>query len=349
MNAHRSASAFSAQSSLRDSARSAADSAPEGPALTIGEAARRLGVAVETLRSWERRYELGPEERSKGAHRRYTPADMARLDHFCRLVGEGVASVDAAAAVRRVDGPDPDAAPRPALGSADTAPTPPGGGRTLPIGRSGSALARGLARCAVRMDTGQVLALLEEAIAREGVVAAWEKTIEPALLAVGRKWSESQGRYVEVEHLISWCIAAALHRVPLPDPAPAASSEAEEPARRRVLLACAPDEWHSLPMEVLRVALVERRVPVCMLGAAVPPEALQAAVRRLDPARVVIWSQDSRTSGLGVLPKPLDPGRTRVLLAGPGWRTARSKGIGVLGSLDEAVRACAGATASAPV
>jgi DNA-binding transcriptional MerR regulator len=341
MSAHPSAStARSGSSGSSGSTGSTGSTASEGPALTIGAAARRLGVAAETLRSWERRYGLGPGARSPGVHRRYTAADLAQLDRFCRLVGEGVASADAAAAVLSGD-PQSGALP----GSVDSEAASAGAGAYAGTSAGASAgdtparSARGLARCAIRMDTAQVLALLEEAIARDGVIAAWEGTIEPALLAVGRKWSETQGRYVEVEHLISWCISAALHRMRMPDPAPGA---AERIGRRRVLLACAPNEWHCLPMEVLRVALLERGVPVCMLGAAVPPEALQAAVRRVDPARVIVWSQVPATGDLGALPRLPDPAASgaRVIAAGPGWSSARSKGIRVLGSLTEAVAAC---------
>lgn len=301
---------------------------PDGPTLTIGAAARRLGVAVETLRSWERRYGLGPAARTPGVHRRYSSADMARLDRFCRLVGEGVATADAAAAVLA-------AAPVDVPGA-------PAGQGPLPMGRSGGGPARGLARCAVRMDTPKVVDLLEQAIAREGVVGAWESTIEPALLAVGRKWGETGGRYVEVEHHLSWCVSAALHRsAPAPAPAPASAARPEAGlGRRRVLLACAPGEWHCLPMEVLRVALLERDVPVCMLGAAVPAEALRAAVRRVDPSRVVVWSQVPQTADPAALPRSADSARSTVLAAGPGWAGARASGVRVLDTLAEAVRAC---------
>lgn len=301
----------------------------QAPSLTIGAAAHRLGVAVETLRSWERRYGLGPQPRAAGAHRRYSPADMARLGRFCQLVGEGVASADAAAVVL-ADG----------VGVGTDAGEPGesrlGGGSTLPVGREGGSSARGLARCAVRMDAPQVIELLDAAIARDGVVAAWQETIQPALLAVGRKWSETKGRHVEVEHLLSWCISVALHRVRPPDPD---SGAQPEPARRRVLLACAPDEWHSLPMDVLYAALVERRVPVCMLGAAVPADALAVAVRRVDPGHVVVWSQVARTADAAALPRA-DPSRCRVMAAGPGWAGLRAGGLDVLDTLDEAVLAC---------
>jgi DNA-binding transcriptional MerR regulator len=313
------------------------------PSLTIGAAARRLGIAAETLRSWERRYGLGPQAHSAGAHRRYSPADMARLERFCRLVGDGVASAEAAALVLDEEAGADSAGTAITVITALTAigersESRFGGGSTLPVGRESSNTARGLARCAIRMDAPEVIEIIEAAIARDGVVAAWQQTVEPALLAVGRKWSEANGRYVEVEHLLSWCISVALHRVGPPAPE-AGPGTTVEPTPRRVLLACAPGEWHSLPLEVLHAALVERRVPVGMLGAAVPADALAAAVRRVDPAHVVVWSQVPQTAAAAALPRA-EPSRCRVMAAGPGWAALRGGGLVVLDTLSEAVIAC---------
>jgi DNA-binding transcriptional MerR regulator len=46
------------------------------PGLSVAAVARRLGVAPATLRTWDRRYGLGPSQHSAGAHRRYSPADV---------------------------------------------------------------------------------------------------------------------------------------------------------------------------------------------------------------------------------------------------------------------------------
>ncbi|MET0415607.1 MAG: MerR family transcriptional regulator, partial [Actinoplanes sp.] len=47
--------------------------------LTAGAVARRLGVAVTTLRTWHQRYGLGPSRHEAGHHRRYSAEDMDRL------------------------------------------------------------------------------------------------------------------------------------------------------------------------------------------------------------------------------------------------------------------------------
>lgn len=338
------------------------------PPLTITAAAHRLGVAAETLRSWQSRYGLGPENHMPGTRRRYEAADMRRLEEFCRLVGAGVAAPEAAKAVLagyvsdgggpsgggagtgpglgrdpgrvsagRVDGGNADAPDSPQVESVDTDAGRAGGGRTLPVGRGGgAAAARGLARCAVRLDTAQMLDVLDTVISQEGVAGAWESTISPALLAVGRKWSETSGSYVEVEHLLSWCVTAAMHR----RLAAALEGGAVGTGRGPVLLACAPEESHCLPLEVLNAALAERRVPVRMLGAAVPVEAVRAAARRISPTHVVVWSQTSRTADRAFLPTPGPQDRWVALAAGPGWLGVRPPLVPVLTTLDSALKAC---------
>ena len=71
----------------------------DGRLLTVGMVAARLGVAPETVRSWERRYGLAPGGRSPGGHRRYTETDCGRLVLMQRLVGEGANAARAAAQV----------------------------------------------------------------------------------------------------------------------------------------------------------------------------------------------------------------------------------------------------------
>src|SRR3954471_18989458 len=73
--------------------------------VTAGAAARRLGVAVTTLRTWHQRYGLGPSHHIAGQHRRYTPEDMDRLQVMRRLTAQGVAPAEAAAWARRVPMP----------------------------------------------------------------------------------------------------------------------------------------------------------------------------------------------------------------------------------------------------
>jgi MerR family transcriptional regulator, light-induced transcriptional regulator len=71
--------------------------------LAVAVVARRLGVAPATLRTWDRRYGLGPSEHRAGSHRRYTDDDVARLVIMRRLTLDGVAPSDAARAALEAD------------------------------------------------------------------------------------------------------------------------------------------------------------------------------------------------------------------------------------------------------
>ncbi|WP_330300782.1 MerR family transcriptional regulator [Streptomyces sp. NBC_00503] len=288
---------------------------PPPAALATGAVARHLGVSPTTLRSWERRYAIGPARREDGRHRRWTPGDIARLELMCRLTAQGVPPSEAARVARATD---PGAFADPVEGvSAGVAPGAPGGPRALRLGDVRPEC-RGLARAAVRLDAQAVEEQLAGVLAELGLITAWEEVIAPTLHAVGRKWASAGERYVEVEHLLSWYVSSALRRIrPAPEPLPAPP----------VLLACAPGEQHSLPMEALAAALGERALPVRMFGADLPADALREAVRRTGPRAVVLWAQ-SRTTADNALAGSLAGiewgprgarGHSALLLAGPGW------------------------------
>ncbi len=67
------------------------DTAAERPAYRSGAAAKLTGIPVETLRVWERRYQVvGPHQSEKG-QRLYSPAEVTRLKVVKQLVDAGYA------------------------------------------------------------------------------------------------------------------------------------------------------------------------------------------------------------------------------------------------------------------
>ena len=66
------------------------------PLLSVAAVARRLGVAPATLRTWDRRYGLGPTGHTVGRHRKYGPLDVARLELMQRALLRGASSAEAA-------------------------------------------------------------------------------------------------------------------------------------------------------------------------------------------------------------------------------------------------------------
>ncbi|GLZ42088.1 MerR family transcriptional regulator [Actinokineospora sp. NBRC 105648] len=288
--------------------------------MPVAAVARRLGVAPSTLRTWDRRYGLGPADHATGTHRRYGPADIARLETMRRALLKGAAPAEAAQYALRTPVADqdglgsrdhaPDHAPGPE--SLDHEPTPVRrpGGRGLPL-PGGSPAARGLVRAAMAMDDRAVQRLIGEAIEVGGVVEAWDGVVRPVLNAIAARWAHA-GDCVEVEHLVNECVLAAMVRATPPVPAPRNA--------RPVLLCCAPGETHSLPLYVLRAALAQHDIGTLMLGAAVPGAALATAVRRTAPAAVVVWAQLAGNADAdSLVAVPRTGRRSRLFACGPGW------------------------------
>lgn len=262
---------------------------------SVAAVAQRLGVAPSTLRTWDRRYGLGPGEHTAGTHRRYGEKDLERLRLMQRLVLQGVTPADAA---------------RHALGApvGPSTDTRRHGGRVLPL-PGADEVVRGLGRAAIALDADHLTAGLIAQLRDHGVVSAWEGVVAPLLVSVGRRW-ETTGEGVEVEHLVSDCVAAALRGLRLESPTD----------ERPVLLACAPDDQHTLPLHAVAAGLAERGVSSRLLGASVPGEAMAAAVQRLRPRALFVWSQIRATGSLAPLALlPVTRPATLVVLGGPGW------------------------------
>jgi len=301
--------------------------------LSAGAAARRLGVAVTTLRSWHQRYGLGPSAHESGHHRRYTADDMARLVMMQQLVTAGVTPAEAARWARRAPLPESSVPPQdlPGSGARD------GGGYALALGDADPA-ARGLGRAALRLDVLGVRDLVLAAIDERGVIDAWNDVLRPVLVSVGERASEG-GEMVEVEHVLSGCISAVFASLPRP----------HRGSPVRLLLSCADEEQHSLPIEALSAALAMRGIPARVLGARVPPNALRATVRRTGPAAVLVWAHLRATADPRQLEELLS-GRGRpalVAAAGPGWDTETlPDGVVVPATLTDAVELFAAAASA---
>ena len=75
------------------------DPAEAGLTWSISAAAAQVGVAPATLRTWDRRYGVGPAERTGGGHRRYTTPDIDRVRTMAELISAGASPESAARAV----------------------------------------------------------------------------------------------------------------------------------------------------------------------------------------------------------------------------------------------------------
>lgn len=277
--------------------------------VTVAEVAHRLGVAPATLRTWDRRYGLGPSSHEAGAHRRYTEEDLARLAVMRRLVVSGVPAQQAAELAKS---------------SPVSIEEPP----PLPKFQDREDVVAAIVRALDGIDSGFVEALIRREILSGGIIKTWNEILVPALVIIGRRWEET-GSGIDVEHLFSEIVKRIMRDC---------ANEIESPRNPKpVLLASIGEEHHCLAIHALAAALAEENIATHFLGARTPVEALADMVRKTHPPVVFLWAQLTKNadySAMSALPA-LRPA-PRVILGGPGWQADRVTGATVVDNLLEA-------------
>ncbi|WP_345215032.1 MerR family transcriptional regulator [Georgenia halophila] len=230
--------------------------------LTVAGVASRLGVAASTLRTWDRRYGLGPSSHVAGAHRKYTPDDVARLERMRQLTLQGVAPSDAARAASAFDPADPEAAPPPVPLAQETQPRL----RVLVDPLS-------LAAAAVEPDPLRVQRMVEQEVEDQGVVRTWTSITGPALSMLARR-DKTDLPGVEPESVLRAAFLTAVRYA-------VGQSASGEPAGELVLLCSGEEE--RLQAHVVGGGLAEHGIRARVLRAEQvrdPEQVLDAIDRR---------------------------------------------------------------------
>ena len=260
--------------------------------LSVAAVARRIGVAPSTLRTWARRYGLGPTSHEAGEHRLYGASDLARLTLMRRLIAAGVAPANAAQqAVAH-------------KGEVEVE-------KILKSVEIREDVVAALLSAARSLDRRFMETLLRKDLDKYGVIDCWQEVIAPALYLIGEDWAQT-GDGIEVEHLLSEIITQILREK---------SSSVQKPLNGRpVLLASVGEEQHCLALHALHAALSEANIDCHFLGARTPLDAISSMVARSAPPAIFLWAQLSQNGD----PKfyreiPKVRPAPRVILGGPGW------------------------------
>jgi DNA-binding transcriptional MerR regulator len=268
--------------------------------LTVAAVARRIGVAPATLRTWDRRYGLGPTTHEAGEHRRYRSQDLAKLIVMRRLITTGVSPVDA----------------------AETAKTHKGGTSVEQLTDNFAVreeLVDSIHRASKNLDKSFVEAALRKDIKKYGVIATWTEVVVPVLYVVGEEW-EATGKGIEVEHMLSEILKRMLSET--------IHSRKKPVNVQPVLVASVGEELHSLAIHALAAALAEKNIETFFLGSRTPIEAISVMVKRSAPPAIFLWAQ-LRENGEERFFKEIPSVRPapRVILGGPGWGESKHKGV----------------------
>jgi methanogenic corrinoid protein MtbC1 len=248
--------------------------------LSIGALARAIGIPVETLRTWERRYGVPTAERTESGHRRYSMDTLQKL----RLVRAAIraghrASLVVGASEAELRGLIEHVAPD------AQAPQPDGDAAWAD---DESQHAASVSRCIELMRRFDGRALdreLTSGLAALGALRFMERRVSPLLWDVGERWC-SGDLGVRHEHFASERIQAFLarHWQPLSDAATGPVCVCATPA----------GEQHTLGLQMAAYTLAINNLRVVYLGANLPPLELAKAIQQ-HAARLALLSAASGT------------------------------------------------------
>ncbi len=259
----------------------------------VGVVSQRLSVTASTLRTWERRYGVGPSFRTQGGHRRYTERDIDRVELMRRLLARGVSAQDAARVARSLDRDELDHALSEA--NAEYGDVPPAEEELL--------------AAVVAGDLGKLSRLFAAVLRQTPVTAAWREVLSPVLR---RMTTESASGSVApaAAFAASEVLVRELHGL-------VAVERPPDPGQTHVLFACSLPAVEALPLLILEAALVQAGVTTQTVGQEADGRAVAALAMRLRPDLLLTWGHPP-TPPLRRAMGELE-GVTSVIRALPAW------------------------------
>ena len=231
--------------------------------LRIGELSRRVGVAPELLRAWEQRYGLLQPVRSAGGFRLYTAADENRIRSMRRHLDAGISAAQAA---------------RLALAE----PTSDAGheGESPGLGPLTSDLTEALDR----LDEPAAHAAVDRLLARFTLQTVLRDVLLPYLHELGERWERGEASVAQ-EHFASNLLRGRLLGL---------ARDWGQSGGPRAVLACAPGEYHDLPLIIFGLTLAGRGWSITFFGPDTPIATIQDALEDAEPQLVVVSATSSR-------------------------------------------------------
>lgn len=222
--------------------------------LRIGELSRRVGVPVESLRAWERRYGLLAPGRTQGGFRLYGEDDVARVLAMRANLDRGLSAAEAARLALAEDAAEAVASRAPVVDASE------------------------LAAALDRFDEAGAQQALDRLFAALTLDVVLRDVLLPYLRDLGERW-ESGEASVAQEHFASNLLRGRLM---------ALARTWDRGGGPRALLACVEGERHDLPLVGFGLALRGHGWRISYLGADTPVASVVEAARELSPDAVVV-------------------------------------------------------------
>ncbi len=246
------------------------------PAFNLKVVLKETGIAADTLRAWERRYGLPMPQRTEGGHRLYSERDIAIIKWLMEQQESGLSISRAVDRFNELlaSGSDPLAGSRPsttyALQPFSTESTNLDGLRD-----------EWLNAC-LTYNESQAEQILNHAFALHPVETVITNLIQRGLYEIGEMWYGDKAS-VQQEHFASGLAMRRLDALIAASPSPT--------RRETIVLACPPNEWHTLSLAILNLFLRRRGFNVIYLGANVPISRFEETAKVTHANLVILTSQ----------------------------------------------------------
>jgi methanogenic corrinoid protein MtbC1 len=238
---------------------------------SLGVVLRETGINPDTLRAWERRYDLPQPSRSEGGQRLYTERDIALIKWLLERTNEGM-RIGCAVKLWKskiAAGEDP-------LLQHSAAPTEIDEGSPFVDFQK-----KWIAAC-IDFDEATAEAVTDEAFARFTPETAFTEIFIPAIREVGELWYRGEAS-VQQEHFASNLVTRRLGAI---------ISSIPRPTRpEKVIIGCPPNEEHTIALQLTSLYLRRRGFNVIDLGANVPLAQFVETAEKIKPTLVILAAQ----------------------------------------------------------
>ena len=263
--------------------------------LNIAALAQRTGVAPDTLRKWEQRYQILQPTRTAGGQRRYSERDVQRVEWLQARLGEGYRIGEAATL----------------LGTIGVAPA-----------RSAREHLKAVLDALDACEIEQIGMRLDQSFALLGVDATLDEVVRPLLQTIGDRWAEGDLTVAD-EHVVSEAVRSRLGHL---------LGDAGGGVRGVAVLTCAPGERHELGLMMAAIALRRDGWKIVYLGADTPlRDAVALAERMSADILGISLAMADRAAALEESLESVDaPAHLSLVLGGAAATRALAKKVGAV-------------------
>lgn len=228
------------------------------------------GVNPVTLRAWERRYNLITPIRTPKGHRLYSMADVDLINQVVTLLEGGMS-------ISQVQQVLDDADSRTPTPPADDMAHTTGGKQRFDLW---SCYQKRMVEAIQDFDEATLNDIYNEILALYPIDVVTNRLIVPLLRELGWRWQRGRSTGIAEEHFFSVFLrnklGARLHHFNRRQSGP------------RLLAACMPSEQHDVGLMLFSLVALDWNYRLVVLGANTPLQQLDAVVRRIECAAIIL-------------------------------------------------------------